>query len=220
MHAIKESLNGQHRQWEQVFSEEPDLYGQTASAPARYAAEIFKREQAGRILELGGGQGRDTLYLAREGFDVTVLDFAKSGIDDIKRKTTESGLTGRINAIVHDIRTPFPFEENSFNACFSHMLFCMDLTMVELTALSVEVRRVLKPGGYHIYTARHTRDPHYAKGVHQGDEIYQTGGFAVHFFDRGKVHLLAEGFTIEEVEEFEEGDLPRKLFRVTLIKSS
>ena len=218
MHAIKGSLNEQHRQWEQIFTEEPDLYGQNPSAPARYAAETFKREGVVRILELGGGQGRDTLYLAREGFDVTVLDYAKSGIDGINRRTTESGLTGRINAIVHDIRTPFPFEENSFDACFSHMLLCMALTTAELTALSSEVLRVLKPGGYHIYSVRHTRDPHYGQGIHRGEEIYQTGGFAVHFFSRGKVHLLADGFTIVDVEKFEEGELPRKLFQVTLIK--
>jgi SAM-dependent methyltransferase len=220
MHVIKEPLSEQHRQWERVFTEELDLYGQAPSAPARHAAETFKRERVGRILELGGGQGRDTLYLAREGFDVTVLDYAKSGIDDIHRRATEAGLKGRVSALVHDIRTPLPFEGNSFDACFSHMLFCMALTTAELNALSAEVRRVLKPGGYHIYTVRHTRDPHHGKGIHRGEEIYQTGGFAVHFFDREKVLLLAQGFTIADVEEFEEGELPRKLFRVTLLKSS
>jgi SAM-dependent methyltransferase len=217
---IEGSLSEQHRQWEKAFAEEPDLYGRNPSTSARYAAGRFKRERVGRILELGGGQGRDTLYLAREGFDVTVLDYAKRGIDDIRRSATESGLTGRVSAIVHDIRMPLPFEGNSFDACFSHMLFCMALKTAELTALSEEVRRILKPGGCHIYTVRHTRDPHYGKGIHLGEEIYQTGGFAVHFFDRGKVNRLAQGFTVADVEEFEEGELPRQLFRVTLIKTS
>lgn len=218
MQVSEGSLSEQRRQWEQAFAEEPDLYGQIPSAPARYAAEAFKRERIVRIIELGGGQGRDTLYLAREGFDVTVLDYAKRGIEDINLRAAESGLAGRVSAVLHDIRTPLPFEENSFGACFSHMLFCMALKTAELTALSAEVRRVLKPGGYHIYTVRNTLDPHFGKGIHLGEEIYQTGGFAVHFFDRGKVRLLAEGFTIVDIEEFEEGELPRKLFRVTLIK--
>jgi SAM-dependent methyltransferase len=215
---VEGSLSEQQGQWEQAFTEEPDLYGHMPSAPARYAAETFKRERIVRIIELGGGQGRDTLYLAREGFDVTVLDYAKRGIDDINQRSAAMGLTGRVSAIVHDIRTPFPFEGNSFDACFSHMLFCMALKTAELTALSAEVRRILKPGGIHIYTVRHTRDPHHGKGIHLGEEIYQTGGFAVHFFDREKIHLLAQDFAIADVEEFEEGELPRKLFRVTLIK--
>lgn len=44
------------------------------------------------------------------------------------------------------------------------------------------------------------------------------GGFIVHFFNRQKIDLLAEGYEIAGVEEFEEGRLPRKLFAVTLRK--
>ena len=39
--------------------------------------------------------------------------------------------------------------------------------------------------------------------------------YIVHFFTREKVVRLAQGFEIVEVEKFEEGGLPRKLFRVT-----
>jgi len=37
----------------------------------------------------------------------------------------------------------------------------------------------------------------------------------VHFFGRELVQRLARGFELLEVVEFEEGDLPRRLFRVT-----
>jgi hypothetical protein len=37
----------------------------------------------------------------------------------------------------------------------------------------------------------------------------------VHFFDRPKVEWLAKGYEIVGIEEFEEGQLPRRLFRVT-----
>ena len=45
-----------------------------------------------------------------------------------------------------------------------------------------------------------------------------SGGFIVHFFTREKVERLARGFEILGIEEFKEGALPRKLFRVTLRK--
>ena len=48
--------------------------------------------------------------------------------------------------------------------------------------------------------------------------MYECGGFIVHFFSREKVERLAEGFEIASVDEFEEGELPRKLFLVTLRK--
>jgi len=46
--------------------------------------------------------------------------------------------------------------------------------------------------------------------------MYQAGGFIVHFFSREKVEYLANGYEILGIEEFEEGPLPRKLFRVTM----
>jgi SAM-dependent methyltransferase len=98
------------------------------------------------------------------------------------------------------------------------MLFCMALTMKDLDLLAGEIRRVLKPGGLNIYTVRHTGDPHYRMGIHRGEDLYEVGGFIVHFFSRQKVERLARGFEMVELLEFEEGKLPRKLFRVTLRK--
>jgi hypothetical protein len=94
----------------------------------------------------------------------------------------------------------------------------MALTTSELEFLSQEVRRVLRPNGLHVYTVRHTKDPHYGKGIHRGEDMYEYGGFIVHFFSRDKVERLAKGYEIVGIDEFEEGELPRKLFRVTLRK--
>ncbi|MEW2400933.1 hypothetical protein [Streptomyces sp. NPDC046862] len=52
-------------------------------------------------------------------------------------------------------------------------------------------------------------------GTAHGDDIFEHGGFAVHFFDRALVDALADGWTLDEVHAFEEGDLPRQLWRVT-----
>lgn len=98
------------------------------------------------------------------------------------------------------------------------MLYCMALTTRELEALSAEVLRVLRPGGLHVYTVRHTGDPHYGAGIHRGEHMYEVGGFIVHFFSLGKVRRLAAGYEIVSVAEFDEGGLPRKLVRVALRK--
>ena len=50
--------------------------------------------------------------------------------------------------------------------------------------------------------------------------MYDVGGFIVHFFSEDKVRQLAEGYEIVDVSEFEEGELPRKLFCVTLRRTS
>gem|GEM_PF-642222 len=192
------------------------MFGTAPSHPARKAAALFKEEGAARILELGGGRGRDTLFFAQEGFQVCTLDYSKEAVDTISGKAQERGLARSIQALRHDIRQPLPFEDGSFDGCFSHMLYCMALTTAELEFLSEEIRRVLKPGGLNIYTVRHTGDTHYRTGIHRGEDMWEVGGFIVHFFSREKVQHLANGYEMVSVEEFEEGDLPRKLFFAVL----
>ncbi|MBI2881777.1 MAG: class I SAM-dependent methyltransferase, partial [Candidatus Tectomicrobia bacterium] len=123
----KEILNKQLPHWESVLSNNPDMFGLEPSEAARKALDAFKKEGARKILELGGGQGRDSLFFVREGFEVTVLDYAQSGLDAIKKKADALGLPNLVATIRHDVREPLPFEDGIFDGCFSHMLFCMAL---------------------------------------------------------------------------------------------
>ncbi len=214
----KKILDAQQQHWDDMFTNKTDMFGADQSYAARQAAEAFKSAGCKRVLELGSGQGRDTLYFARSGFQVYVLDYSVAGLEALNHKAAELGLAEAITTRVHDVREPLPFTDEAFDACYSHMLFCMALTTAELQALAQEVRRVLRPGGLHIYTVRHTGDAHYGRGIHRGEDMYEMGGFIVHFFSREKVALLAQGYEVVNVEEFEEGGLPRKLFLVTLKK--
>ena len=216
----KEALDRQQRHWRKMYAEHVDMFGKERSYPARRAAEIFGTSGAKKILELGSGQGRDTLFFARRGFQTYALDYSEEGLHAIQKKADTLGLSPSLTTICHDVRQRLPFEDNSFDGCYSHMLYCMALTTPELEFLSQEVHRVLKPGGLNIYTVRHTADPHYRMGIDRGDDMWEIqGGFIVHFFSKEKVEHLAKGYDIVGVEEFEETDLPKKLFLVILKKS-
>ena len=209
-------LDSQRAHWEQTFSSRPSMFGDEPSYPAKAAATLFKSESKLTILELGGGQGRDSLFFARSGFDVTVLDYSEPGLREIRNKAESAGVAERVRTLVHDIRRPLPFEAASFDAVYSHMLYCMALTSADLVALSAEILRVLVPGGLNVFTVRTKQDVHYGIGIHRGEDMYEVGGFIVHFFDREKVEQVSTGYELVGIEEFEEGGLPRKLFLVTL----
>ena len=99
-----------------------------------------------------------------------------------------------------------------------HRIMCAKTAATEeIHSAVTEVRRVLRPGGAFVYTVRHTGDAHYGAGTAHGDDIFEHGGFAVHFFSRDLVAALADGWNLEEVHSFEEGDLPRRLWRITQI---
>jgi SAM-dependent methyltransferase len=95
----------------------------------------------------------------------------------------------------------------------------MALSNHDLENLNSEIYRILKPGGINIYTARHTDDQDYKNGIHVGEDLYENDGFIVHFFSKSKINQLSKDFKILNIEKFEEGKFPRKLFRVTLKKN-
>jgi len=216
----KESFDRQSERWSNIFLKNPNVFGDGPSDSAQKAANLFKKEGKSKILELGGGQGRDTIFFAQSGFRVYVLDFSESAVEVTTQKAQALGLSQSITTMCHDVRNHLPFDDQSFDACHSFALYSMALVTSELESLFKEVRRILKPGGFNIYTVRNTSDPHYGTGIHRGEDMYEDeiGPFIVHFFSKEKVARLAKGYEIIDIDEFEEGKLPRRLFRVTLIK--
>lgn len=205
--------------WDRVFTQTPDRFGNAPSIPATLAAQTFERLNLAHaaVLDLGAGTGRDTLFFASRGMPVTALDFSAVALDALRRNAQSLGLSG-LQTVEHDVRTPLPYPDASFDACYAHMLYCMDFTSAELAALAAEALRILKPGGIHVYTVRTTADPDYGIGIHRGEGLYEDDGFIVHFFDRAMVDRLAAGFELLDVTTFEEGALPRRLFCVTMRK--
>jgi len=211
-----EAIAGQQAHWAATFEANPDMYGTDPSAPGLAAAQAFAAAGHDSVLELGAGQGRDTLYLARRGLHVTALDIAPGTVETISAKAHAAGLADMVSVARHDMREPLPLPEASIDASYSHMLFCMALTTGELDRLAGELARVVRRGGLVVYTARTTADAHYGAGTPRGEDMYEHGGFIVHFFDRALIERLAAGFELLDVTDFTEGDLPRRLARVTM----
>lgn len=207
--------NAQRQHWQNTYTAHPGMYGEQPSDPAVHAACLFRAARARDVLELGAGHGRDALYFAREGFAVQATDFSATGLEQLQEAARVQSVDERIATAVHDVRDPLPLPDASVDAVFAHMLLCMALSTKEIHAVVGEIRRVLRPGGTFVYTVRHTGDAHYGAGTAHGDDIYEHGGFAVHFFPRDLVDTLADGWTLNEVHPFDEGDLPRRLWRVT-----
>lgn len=209
-------FSAQQRHWAGMFASHPDMFGTDASEAVIAAADSFDEAAVTEVLELGAGQGRDTLYLARRGFHVHALDYAAEAVEAIRAKAAATGMGQRVQAEQHDVREPLPLADGSIDACYSHMLFCMALTTPELQRLAAELRRVVQPGGLVAYTARTTEDPHFGTGTARGDDMYEHGGFIVHYFGQDLVEQLATGFELLDVSTFTESDLPRRLCRVTM----
>ncbi len=194
------------------------MFGKEPSTAAISAAKTFRENNVERILELGSGQGRDSLFFAKRGFTIDALDYSASAVKDIINKSKEYKLDNLLKAKIFDVREKLPYENETFDGCYSHMLYCMAFSVDEIEKLNNEVNRVLKKGGINIFTVRNTSDGDYNNGIHRGEDLYENDGFIVHFFSEDKIKRLLSGFELIDINRFNEGKFPRKLYRVTLLK--
>ena len=195
------------------------MFGLSPSIAAVKALKKFKEENITNIIELGAGLGRDTIYFAQNSIHVEALDYSPSAITKINQKARELNLSKFIKTRLYDVREKLPFDNEQFQGCFSHMLYCMALSNTDLENLNNEICRVIKANGINIYTVRHTNDEDYKKGIHRGEDLYENDGFIVHFFSKDKIKKLSKVFKNLEIESFEEGKFPRRLFFVQNKKS-
>ena len=205
-------LDQQSQHWERNFSNKPEMFGLEPSISAKKTLNFFKEKKINNIIELGAGLGRDSIFFAKNNIKIQALDYSSSGIEIINHKIKKDNLSNYISTKLFDVREKLPFKDNSIDACYSHMLYCMALTIADLQKLNNEIHRILKPNGLNIYTVRHTNDGDYKNGKHIGEDLYENDGFIVHYFSEEKVNSLLNGFKKITLEKFEEGAFPRKLF--------
>lgn len=188
--------------WNTAYNDITSFFGDTPSQFALSSYEYIKN--ARKMLELGCGQGRDTLLFASKGIEIEALDYSPVGIERLQKLASEKNLSN-LHASVFDARNGLPFNNNEYDAVYSHMFFTMRFTWDELEAIVHEVNRVLKNNGFHFFSVRNRNDRVYGKGIKIDENIYDYKTFQVRFFSREDVEKLAEGFKILEVREIVEG---------------
>lgn len=101
-------LDRQREQWTRTFQTREDFMGASASEPATGALERFQVAGVRELIELGPGQGRDTLLFANAGLRVTALDYTQEALDQIARKVAATGLAGTVTTVRADVRARLP----------------------------------------------------------------------------------------------------------------
>jgi SAM-dependent methyltransferase len=136
------------------------------------------------LLEVGCGQGKAAISLARAGHRVTAFDRSHVAIA-AARRNAELGHVD-VDLTEHDITQAFPYASNRFSGVFSHLSihYFDDATT---RAIFSEIGRVLKPGGILFFTARSVLDPFYAQGDYLSRDLYCLEGHVRRFFDEASV---------------------------------
>ena len=86
--------------WDERYAESDLLWG---AEPNRLFAEVTRRLEPGRALDLAAGEGRNAIWLARQGWDVTAIDFSPVAVERGKAIARDLGAEVRFEvADLHD----------------------------------------------------------------------------------------------------------------------
>ena len=118
------------------------IYGNPPEALVFFFNLLAKDSKVKKVLELGCGDGRNLLELAKKGFEVTGIDLYGKEIIEARAKK----YSVNINFIEADI-TKYDFGSNKYNALISSEVFNL-IEQRFLSNLLTKSKLVLTTGGY------------------------------------------------------------------------
>ena len=202
----------QENYWDSAFHQNESFFGESPSLFCVRATDAFKAQGYKVILELGAGQGRDTKYLLDNGMSVIAVDFSDVSCAQLRQKFGDRMTVEKV-----DLRNGVDFPPGSIDGCYAHMLLTMDFTDEQLERLISDVRKALIPGGLFIFSVRNTNDGDFETGQMIRKGVWRNQrGFNVRYFTNDEILRFCEGFTVERMNEFSEGN--KVLYGITLRK--
>ncbi len=137
------------------------------SAPSTLVKRFAELAPPGRALDLGMGEGRDALYLARQGFEVTGVEAARAGVEKCIQIAARQKLA--VTTVAADARS-FKIAKNRYSLICAMNLFQF-FKKAETAALVASISSGLKRGGLFICQAFSIDDPHYKARKATSQEI-------------------------------------------------
>ncbi len=133
--------------WEIVDSN--NEHWNSTSPEVYYLCDNWKNKKFKSVLDVGCGLGRNSIYLAKHGFDVSGFDLSQHSVDQTLKKAKEQGV--KLNKFVVADMLNFPYPDNSFDVILAiNVISHTDLEGFK--KILGEIKRTLKPGGEAYFT--------------------------------------------------------------------
>ncbi len=162
--------------WDEIFRERP--FRLETSEFAKECIRYFPKKS--RVLELGCGIGKDSIFFSKNGHKITVIDFSKEAVKKAEKNTESLGVKN-INFLNQDISKKFNFKDASFDVIYAHLALHYFNDIVTKRIFK-EIGRVLRRGGIFCACCKSTNDPLYGKGKLIEKDMYVLNGHVRHFF--------------------------------------
>ena len=192
----QQSPPDQKKIWDDVYSAADPIYNRY---PNRFLAEIAEKAKPGRALDIGLGQGRNALYLAALGWNVTGIDISEKGLESARAAAQRRKL--KIEAVQADFMT---YELGKSQWDLVSEIYMQGIILPR----AAHVAESLKPGGMLVVEGFH-------RDMNQNGITGQPLGYEGHsLLTAFAPHLRIVRY--EEVRDF--GDWTRSGLKVPLVR--
>ena len=157
--------------WDEKFSADHYIYG---TDPNDFLAAQAGAIPKGKVLCIGDGEGRNGVFLATQGYQVTSVDSSKVGLAKARDLAAEKGVT--LKTVVADLND-FDIGENQWDGVVS--IYC-HLPAPLRQKVHGNVVRGLKPGGVMLLEAYTPKQLEYNMGGPPVVELMYTADILRH----------------------------------------
>ena len=166
---------------------------------AKQCAEFLRDKSSKTLLDLGCGDGRDSIFFAKQGYEVTAADVSPVALQILQKKINEEKIT-TIRIIEQNLQN-LQFPENSFDVIYAHLSLHYFLDE-QTEQIFKKLQKMLKSDGFLFIKCKSTEDEEFGKGKEVEKNVFVTEeNYVRHFFDEEYMKQKLSNFKIIKTEK-------------------
>jgi 2-polyprenyl-3-methyl-5-hydroxy-6-metoxy-1,4-benzoquinol methylase len=181
------TFNNPRETWNERYAEADYLFGEAPNEFVRASARYLAPGQS--VLCVADGEGRNSVWLAERGLDVTAFDFASNAVEKARRLARHRSV--HVEHCVDDLET-WKFAPQSYDVLVA--IFIQFLAPEERSRAFARMQSAVRPGGLFLL-----------EGYRPEQLEYRTGGPGAieNLYTREWVESTFQGWEIVELREYD-----------------
>ena len=185
--------------WNNLYTKN-DYFGTGQTILANFARDVIEKNSIKNILELGCGQGRDSVFFAKLGFNIIAVDISENAIKFVKKIKNEQNFKN-LQLFIHDMQEPFNFQNMNFDLVYSN-LSLQFFNITQLEKIFSNIYDILTENSFFLFSTKKSGDKYFNLGNKISDNAFEHNGIIRFFFSKSELEsLLEKNFTIISFEE-------------------
>ena len=138
------------QQWDERYAATDRVF---RAVPNEMLAELVSAVSPGSAIDLGSGEGRNSLWLAGQGWSVTAVDASQVGLEKLNSYAQKEGLN--VETVVGDLWEFMETTRSNGPKVDLVVLAYIQVVTAERSMLLDQAASLLKPGGHLFVVAHH-----------------------------------------------------------------